>query len=215
MTKTKIQKFDIVTFWNVTKHHKISHDFKCLVHNYVYLLRLDFTLNASKGIDVASIPISKSITLRSLGHPARALDLVPILCLVNSNKKDYSLTYRTWLKSRHRQSVHRVTATHCYALQHTATHCNTLQRITTVLLQNLTSAWLKSRHYQRVYRMTATHCNALQRTATHCNALQRTATPALQLCYYIIGLVQYVSSHTRLTSRRRKRSGTVSWVPSH
>jgi len=95
MTKTKIQKFDIVTFWNVTKRHKISHDFKSLVHNYVYLLRLDFALNASKGIDVASIPISKSITLRSLGHPARALDLVPILCLVNSNKKDYSLTYRT------------------------------------------------------------------------------------------------------------------------
>jgi hypothetical protein len=43
----KNQKCDVVTFWNVTKWHKMSHAFKFLVQNYAYRLRLDFARDAS------------------------------------------------------------------------------------------------------------------------------------------------------------------------
>ena len=39
-----------MTFWDVTKCHKMSHAFKFLVQNYVYLLRSDFARNASDSL---------------------------------------------------------------------------------------------------------------------------------------------------------------------
>jgi len=47
----KSQKCDNVTFWNITKCHKLSHAFKSLLQNYMYLQSytvLDFAQNACK-----------------------------------------------------------------------------------------------------------------------------------------------------------------------
>jgi len=47
----KSQKCDNVTFWNIAKCHKLSHAFKSLLQNYMYLQSytvLDFAQNACK-----------------------------------------------------------------------------------------------------------------------------------------------------------------------